>query len=324
MGTLIDLTGQTFGRLTVLKRDMTVDKSKGAYWICKCECGNIRSVKSYSLKSGATQSCGCLNKEINSKEKEIHGMIGNKFGKLTVIKRYGTHIAKNGQKKPTWLCKCDCGNEKVATGQDLKTGHVKSCGCMSKKPKGSGLIDLTNKRFGKLVVIKRAEDYYYSCNGKQTSAPRWLCKCDCGNLIVCQGGNLRSGNTTHCGCESPASKSELFISNFLTKNKIQYLREYTFNDLSNKANRPFRFDFGILDNQSNLLMLVEYQGKQHYIDCEFGSYQREYSDKIKKDYCILHNIPLYEIRYDEDLKESCEKLLKQIYILQNNEVCMQK
>lgn len=55
------------------------------------------------------------------------------------------------------------------------------------------LIDLTNKRFGKLVVIRR----YY--NPKNTR-PMWLCKCDCGNEKVVKGGALRDGLTVSCGC----------------------------------------------------------------------------------------------------------------------------
>lgn len=54
------------------------------------------------------------------------------------------------------------------------------------------IIDLTGQRFGKLVVITRAE----SKNGA-----RWLCKCDCGIEKVIQGGHLRSGSTESCGCD---------------------------------------------------------------------------------------------------------------------------
>ena len=58
----------------------------------------------------------------------------------------------------------------------------------------SRLIDLTGKRFGRLVVLERAEN-----KGNCTSA-RWKCKCDCGNYTVVGGYSLRSGNTLSCGC----------------------------------------------------------------------------------------------------------------------------
>ena len=62
---------------------------------------------------------------------------------------------------------------------------------MKEKIKMSKLIDLTNQRFGKLVVIKRGE------NSKQNK-PQWICKCDCGNECLVRGESLRSGKTTQC------------------------------------------------------------------------------------------------------------------------------
>ena len=62
----IDLTGQVFGRWTVLS--LAEDKehknrlkrgSKGAVWLCRCECGTERTVISYNLRRGNSQSCGC-------------------------------------------------------------------------------------------------------------------------------------------------------------------------------------------------------------------------------------------------------------------------
>lgn len=51
---------------------------------------------------------------------------GMKFGKLTVIRSAG----KNDKKERVWLCRCDCGNEKIIVGHRLKSGKVKSCGCL--------------------------------------------------------------------------------------------------------------------------------------------------------------------------------------------------
>jgi hypothetical protein len=314
MGKFIDLTGKKFGRLTVIKRDTSVDSKKGAFWLCRCDCGNEKSISSNALRNGATQSCGCLNKEIISKPKDLSDMIGKKFGKLTVVQRNKTHITSGGQKKVMWLCRCDCGNEKVVASQDLKSGHTKSCGCISTKKKGSGLIDLTGQRFGKLVVVERTEDYV--CKHEKRillASPRWLCQCDCGNIAIVQGGNLRSGNTTNCGCKKTTSKGERLIADFLINNNIKFLREYSFDDLRNKSGNLLRFDFAILNNKNNVIMLVEYQGEQHYIDCgSFGSYQRKYSDKMKRDYCKLNKISLYEIRFDDDLEYVLYDLLNEI------------
>ena len=62
MKNFIDLTGQKFGRWTVLKRGENT-KSGQARWVCKCKCGTIKLVISQSLRNGMSPSCGCLSAE---------------------------------------------------------------------------------------------------------------------------------------------------------------------------------------------------------------------------------------------------------------------
>lgn len=62
----IDLTGQKFGKLTVIQYSHTVRPRGIAFFLCKCDCGNITTVASGHLRSGHTQSCGCLQTEIIS------------------------------------------------------------------------------------------------------------------------------------------------------------------------------------------------------------------------------------------------------------------
>lgn len=59
------------------------------------------------------------------------------------------------------------------------------------------LKDLTGQRFGRLVVMERAESYIQPSGQKKT---QWRCKCDCGNEIITVGYNLTRGLTTSCGC----------------------------------------------------------------------------------------------------------------------------
>ena len=122
MGKRIDLTGQRFGRLTVISLNEEVSKQKKkSHWNCKCDCGNEIVVCSGSLKSGATTDCGC------SRKKEL---IGQRFVRLTVI-NYNEEVSK--QKKGSyWDCKCDCGNEVIVHGSSLRSGHTKSCGCYNR------------------------------------------------------------------------------------------------------------------------------------------------------------------------------------------------
>jgi hypothetical protein len=59
---LIDLTGQKFGRLTVIERAYPNTKNNRIKWLCKCECGKEKSIRAEDLRSGAIKSCGCLKR----------------------------------------------------------------------------------------------------------------------------------------------------------------------------------------------------------------------------------------------------------------------
>lgn len=61
-------------------------------------------------------------------------MTGKRFGKLVVVSR-----AKSPNKQAAWLCKCDCGNETVVLGWNLRSGHTVSCGCVHKEGLKKGL-----------------------------------------------------------------------------------------------------------------------------------------------------------------------------------------
>ena len=72
MNIVYDLTGQKFGRLTALEFIRCGEKHIGL-WKCKCDCGNERFVRSNSLRTGRTQSCGCMQHEIVAKNQTTHG-----------------------------------------------------------------------------------------------------------------------------------------------------------------------------------------------------------------------------------------------------------
>lgn len=74
-----DLTGQRFGRLMVIKRNGS-DKFGNSAWLCKCECGNEKTVSSVGLKQGSTQSCGCLRLEGSNNRK--HGKSNNRLYRI--------------------------------------------------------------------------------------------------------------------------------------------------------------------------------------------------------------------------------------------------
>lgn len=97
--------------------------------------------------------------------------------------RYGHLVALEYKGNSNWLCQCDCGKQKIVYGGHLENGHTKSCGCI--RPPRTNLYGQT---FGRLKVID------WEGHGK------WRCQCECGNEVLVQTDNLKSGNTKSCGC----------------------------------------------------------------------------------------------------------------------------
>lgn len=69
---MIDLTGQTFSRLTVLHRVPTIH-GRSARWRCQCQCGATTDVDCYRLRDGRIRSCGCLLREVSRQRRLTHG-----------------------------------------------------------------------------------------------------------------------------------------------------------------------------------------------------------------------------------------------------------
>ena len=242
------------------------------------------------------------------KAQRAKDLTGQVFGELTVLYRCEDKVFGNGRTRPQWMCKCSCGEYKKVPGDHLRNGHTQSCGHLRIK-------DLKGQRFGNLVV---KELYSKVIQPSGQLRIEWLCECNCGEETIVSSGNLSSGHTTSCGC-LVCSAQEAVIKHILTVNKINHIKEYKFKDLisNSKKPRPFRFDFALFDNNSNLLALIEYQGRQHFIETkgfeEYGAGQRYYSDKIKKEYCNKNNIPLYEITYLEDTESKLYEILHTVY-----------
>ena len=113
--------------------------------------------------------------------------VGNKYSALTVIKR----VENDNNGKARWLCKCDCGNEVVVIGSNLRKGNTKSCGCGIHRKKELESSEI-GKQYGKLTVISFDSHTSY---GKLI----WKCRCECGNEVLVQTGHLHSGAQTSCG-----------------------------------------------------------------------------------------------------------------------------
>ena len=123
-------------------------------------------------------------------------LTGQIYGSWTVIAK-AQKPAGSKSSSAFWLCQCKCGTEKIMSGNVLKQGKSKSCGCETKQLKlESSSEDLTNKRFGNLIVIKRVP----RSDNLLSDGSYWLCQRNCGNQKIIMGKSLRKGKTTTCGC----------------------------------------------------------------------------------------------------------------------------
>lgn len=144
MSKLIDLTNQKFGRLTVLERDKNRKTTGGSYWICQCECGTIKSVKSISLRNGDISSCGCYRQEQLRKakyQKSEEEMLNKRFGKL-VVKQRSERKGNGGELY--WICQCDCGKTIEVRGHELRRkdeNRTISCGCYHRSIGATNIMD---------------------------------------------------------------------------------------------------------------------------------------------------------------------------------------
>lgn len=162
MGSFIDLTGQTFGRLTVIEKG---HKGREWYWKCRCECGNEKEVMGSTLRRGKCKSCGCLKIESDKKPKgNVINMVGQKFGHLTVIARDGS----DGRGEAKWLCECDCENHSQISvlGSNLRTGHTISCGC---ERQSHGEIKVSNILIKNNIPFETQKVFFKFDNGHNAS-----------------------------------------------------------------------------------------------------------------------------------------------------------
>lgn len=128
---LLNLVGEKYNLLTVIEEATPILRPNGGKrrrWLCSCDCGNEIIVRQESLKSGQ-QSCGCVQKASD--------IIGEVYGRLTVIEEVEPYISSKGKKSRSYKCQCNCGNEIITRRSCLLSGATQSCGCLFKELSGN-------------------------------------------------------------------------------------------------------------------------------------------------------------------------------------------
>lgn len=127
-----DITGQRFGRLTVLGKGEIVRRGGKSrrLWDMQCDCGRVISIPRSNVEKpiGPQVSCGCAKRDNSGRTPT--DITGQRFGSLTAVrltdqKQYG---------RPAWLLQCDCGATTHMTLKRLNMGFRLNCGSMIHDP----------------------------------------------------------------------------------------------------------------------------------------------------------------------------------------------
>ena len=213
----LNLISQKFGKLTVLSLNESKAKNGGKRYNCRCECGSYIIKNSGDLSSGKSWHCGCgvLKNRLQ---------IGAKFNRYIILRQISTQERKDLGYKDTsiyYLCKCDCGNERIVKSSALRNNLSKSCGCIKEqvRPKAN--------------LITLYKQYIKSANYRNISF----------KLSIEDFEKITSSNCSYCG-DSPSTimvqklqKSEAIPYIYNGIDRVDSSIGYTFNNCLPSCNQ---------------------------------------------------------------------------------------
>jgi hypothetical protein len=201
---------------------------------------------------------------------------GQRFGILTAIKRVGTDSGGC----VLWLFKCDCGNERIVSGRDVKRRKIKSCGCLYKNK----FIDITGKRFGKLVAVEKV-------GHNNQGNILWLFQCDCGNTIIT---HIRHRRVKSCGCLKTThgqSKNRIYTTWWNMYRRCYDQKDKSYSQYGEKGikvcdewrnNKQSFFDWAMSNGYTDSLTLDRIDGKGSYCpdNCRWATPKEQAINRI--------------------------------------------
>lgn len=204
-------------------------------------------------------------------------------------------------------CKCDYGNEKITTMNNVANCHTISCGCWEKESRFKRIhyVDIKGQKFNKLTVLEKTD------KKKINGSVIWKCRCDCGNITYANYSDLKKNLVMSCGCIH-GSQWETLINNLLKKQNINFTFQKKFDDCKNKnGNSLLPFDFYLED----LNTIIEYDGEHHFKPVPYWGGEEKFkitqqNDAIKNEYCKQHNIKLVRFNYTQNKDEIIQQILK--------------
>ena len=289
---------------------------------CKT-CGEIYSVSFVVFKFKGKHECdSCVNKKLSDNYTLSYEFVKNKI-ENSIFSNGCRLISKEYISNNTLLeIQCKCGNTFTTTLANFESNGKNQCNECGENIRQLKTTEAT--RFSYEYVkefietnseCKLISDTYINVETKLEL------QCGCGEHFRVSFKNFKKRYQRRCqSCTK--SRFELMVKDYLKSRNVKFKQEYRFDDCKDKNTLPF--DFVILDDDSNILHLIECDGKQHFSPVQFGGISIERAelnfiltkqhDATKTDYCIDNNINLIRIPYlDIDIIE--EVLDEQLNIL---------
>lgn len=229
------------------------------------------------------------------------------------------------RKRPYFEAQCDCG-EKIkgkkypygrwdrmhTTNNDLAPwcSRCTKCGAGGKK---RALDSIWHNTASSSVTLKNEKNnlcgtiigdlYIESIAGRDYRAHTlYNVRCSCGNTEIISDDKLKSNHIACSYCLKSISSGEIAVESYLKKHSIEYKHHHKFPDLLGDGGRMLDFDF-VIKHNDNIIGLIEFQGKQHYVPIDFFGGEKQFIkqqkyDNYKRNYCKSHNYKLIEIPYN--------------------------
>ncbi len=177
MPKLIDLSGQRFGRLTVISF-AGIDKFGNKTWFCRCDCGKEKIISRGHLKKGDAQSCGCLKSEITTKRNIKHGYVGTKlYNVYHNMKERCLNPSRNDYSRygGRGICVCEEWKEDFKTFQKWAFENGYKDNLTIDRIDVNGNYEPSNCRWvdGITQANNKRNSYYVEYNGKKLTISEW-------------------------------------------------------------------------------------------------------------------------------------------------------
>jgi hypothetical protein len=267
------------GFLLIKDEYMNPIRDKYKYKIQCLICSNT------SYSSNNIRSCKYCNEENYKNEYKNFVMNNTKYSLIDEYRGCETKINH----------KCEKGHIFACSPSNIK--HGKGC------PKCKGGIKFNNLQY--LNKLQENNIRFLNLDEYDGIFKKIDHQClDCDKIVNISPKNILDGSK--CTCKS-GSIGESIIISFLEKNKINYIYQYSFDDLRSDKNIRLRFDFKI--EKDNNYLLLEFQGEQHFKYVEFihnnyENYLKQcHHDNMKIQYCIDKKIQLIHIKWNENILE---------------------